>query len=98
MTFIRLCPIMSDMKRPNRTKHRNVPRAFVRDGALTIRMPATFKTKLQWLAGRIHRDTSNLGLEFLQRGADRLEAELNGVPNAGSNHDQIHLPAQARNA
>ncbi len=74
--IIRSCITLSDMMKPYRTKTRNMPRAFVRDGALTIRMPSTFKTKLTWLAGVATRDTSNLGLELLQQGAERFEAYL----------------------
>lgn len=49
------------------------PRAFKRDDYLGIRMPNTEKRRLEELARRKFRDTSNLGLEYLIEGINRDE-------------------------
>lgn len=61
------CVLTLDMKKP---------RAFKRDAYLGIRLPDDDKRRLTEGARKKRRDVSNLALEFIVDGINRLEREM----------------------
>lgn len=56
---------------------RTKPRAFRRDGAISIRVSQQDKMELRRLAGIKRRDTSSLAYEFIMDGVAAMNAHMN---------------------
>ena len=59
-------------------------RAFSRDEALGLRLPADDKARLTEVARRSRRDMSSLALEWIAKGLDAAEREQHGEQQSGA--------------